>query len=251
MQDISNTIYDDSNSENGTATDDDAISEESVGQAIRPIDQAVLDLLRRRGNLTIQDLIEQLNVTATAVRQRLDRLEQLRLIVKEKQGAGRGRPSFRYSITNLGLRYAGVSYADLALALWQEVNLLPNTADKAALLDRVSSRMGKAYRDEIQGETVEDRLTDLIKVLGDRKIPATLVTTGNLPILEVQACPYPELINGDPSNRQLCEMEQEMLSAAMGQPMELSRCRLDGHTCCQFKTASDSSGVIPIAIAPT
>lgn len=230
--------------------DDDA-GDDSVSQAIRPIDQAVLNLLRRHGSLTIQDLIEQLNVTATAVRQRLDRLEQLRLIVKEKQGAGRGRPSFRYSITNLGLRYAGVSYADLALALWHEVNSLPNSAIKDSLLQRVSSRMGRAYRDEIQGATVEDRLSDLVKVLGDRKIPAALISNGQLPVLEVQACPYPELVNGDPTNRHLCEMEQEVLSAAMGQPMELSRCRLDGHNCCQFRPVSDPTAVTPIPLSPS
>ena len=230
---------------------DDGSSDDSVGQGIRPIDQAVLDLLRRHGSLTIQDLIEQLNVTATAVRQRLDRLEQLRLILKEKQGVGRGRPSFRYSITNLGLRFAGVSYADLALALWHEVNSLPSTSVKEALLQRVSARMGNAYREEIQGETVEDRLGDLVKVLGDRKIPATLISNGQLPVLEVQACPYPELVNGDPASRHLCEMEQEVLSAAMGQPMELSRCRLDGHNCCQFRPVAAASAVTSIPLSPS
>ena len=236
MEDYPNTLLDD-------ATQDD-----TLGSSIRPIDQAVLNLLRRHGSLTIQDLIEQLSVTATAVRQRLDRLEQLRLIVKEKQGVGRGRPSFRYSITNLGLRFAGVSYADLALALWHEVSVLPNGPLKESLLRRVSSRMGKVYREEIHGETVVDRLTDLVKVLGDRKIPAALISSGQLPVLEVQACPYPELVNGDPSNRHLCEMEQEVLSAAMGQPMELSRCRLDGHNCCQFRPVAE---VAPVVANPT
>lgn len=239
MQDFNDPLFDDGNADDG------------VGQAIRPIDQAVLDLLRRHGSLTIQDLIEQLNVTATAVRQRLDRLEQLRLIVKEKQGVGRGRPSFRYSITNLGLRFAGVSYADLALALWHEINSHPNSSIKEGLLQKVSKRMGRTYRDEIQGDTVEDRLTDLVKVLGDRKIPATLISNGQLPILEVQACPYPELVNGDPANRHLCEMEQEVLSAAMGQPMELSRCRLDGHNCCQFKPVVGAPTAASLPLSPS
>jgi predicted ArsR family transcriptional regulator len=217
--------------------------EENSSLAIRPIDQAVLDLLRRRGSLSIQDLIEQLNVTATAVRQRLDRLEELKLIVKEKQGIGRGRPSFRYSITTLGLRYAGVSYADLALALWQEVSVLPSGPLKDGLLKRVSARMGSIYLEEIQGDTVTDRMSDLVKALGDRKIPATVIQTGKLPVLEVQACPYPDLVQGEHS-RHLCEMEQEVLSTAMGQPMELSCCRLDGHSSCQFRPMqmADNSG---------
>ena len=63
MQDFNDPLFDDGN------------ADDSVDQTIRPIDQAVLNLLRRHGSLTIQDLIEQLSVTATAVRQRLDRLE--------------------------------------------------------------------------------------------------------------------------------------------------------------------------------
>jgi DNA-binding MarR family transcriptional regulator len=41
---------------------------------IRPVDQLVLDLLRREEGLSIQDLMDRLEVTATAIRQRIDRL---------------------------------------------------------------------------------------------------------------------------------------------------------------------------------
>ena len=48
----------------------------------RPVDQLVLDLLRRHEGLTVVDLTEKLEVTATAVRQRLDRLENAGYVEK-------------------------------------------------------------------------------------------------------------------------------------------------------------------------
>ena len=35
-------------------------------------------------------------------------------------------------------------------------------------------------------------------------------------------------------DRSMCRLEEQMLSEALGQPVELSSCRLDGDACCQF-----------------
>ena len=51
-----------------------------IDAPIRPVDQLVLDLLRRQAGLSVTDLMERLEVTATAIRQRLDRLEESGLI---------------------------------------------------------------------------------------------------------------------------------------------------------------------------
>lgn len=68
----------------------------------RPVDQLVLDLLRRQEGLTVVDLTEKLEVTATAVRQRLDRLENAGYVERRKNSIGRGRPTFSYFLTDLG-----------------------------------------------------------------------------------------------------------------------------------------------------
>ncbi|MEZ6081747.1 MAG: AsnC family protein [Pirellulaceae bacterium] len=52
---------------------------------IRPIDQVVLDLLRQNHSLSIQALTDKLEVTATAVRQRLERLVQVELVGRKKE----------------------------------------------------------------------------------------------------------------------------------------------------------------------
>jgi predicted ArsR family transcriptional regulator len=32
----------------------------------------------------------------------------------------------------------------------------------------------------------------------------------------------------------MCRLEEQMISEALGQPVHLSSCRLDGDACCQF-----------------
>ncbi len=211
------------------------VLEHTSAEHIRPIDQAVLDLLRQKQGLTVHELIEQLEVTATAVRQRLDRLEQVELIERRKEGIGRGRPQFRYFITQLGMRYASASYTDLALALWQEVLELPNAQLRGQVLQRVARRMGAQLKQSIPTEgTLTQRFEAMASALGQRKVSADVNGGGILPVLEVHMCPYPE-ISEQEGSRQMCEMEQEMLSEAIGQPVHLDCCRLDGHNSCQFR----------------
>jgi len=52
------------------------LPEKQSESPVRPVDQLVLDLLRRKEGLSVTDLMERLEVTATAIRQRLDRLEE-------------------------------------------------------------------------------------------------------------------------------------------------------------------------------
>ena len=209
--------------------------ENSCLDHIRPIDQAVLDLLRQSHCLSIQALTEKLEVTATAVRQRLERLVQVDLVGRKKESVGRGRPQFQYFLTPLGMRYASASYADLASALWHEILELPNPLQRKRILRRVAKRMGEELKSSLPVEgNLTERFSAMARALGRRKVPASVIASGVLPVLEMHACPYPELTSDDP-NRELCEMEQEMISQAVGQTVQLDCCRLDGHQHCQFR----------------
>lgn len=212
-----------------------AIPHPQTAEHLRPIDQAVMDVLRQQQGLTVHELIERLDVTATAVRQRLERLEQVGLIERRKEGVGRGRPQFRYFLSAVGMRYASASYADLALALWSEIMDLPNPQQRGRILRRVAKRMGEGLKLNLpENSSLTQRMQAMATALGKRKIPAFVNEDGTLPVLQVQSCPYPELSEQD-GNRQLCEMEQEMLSEAIGHAMQLDCCRMDGHNMCQFR----------------
>lgn len=205
--------------------------------AVRPVDQFVLELLRREAGLNISDLVDRLEVTPTAVRTRLDRLEAMGLIERSKVSLGRGRPSFKYFLTSAGWRQVGATYADLATAVWDEIESIDDDQTRQEWVSRIARRMGRAYSNLLPQGTLENKLGAIARVLTARKIPCGVEdSSGNLPVLTVHACPFPDLIGED--KRSACELEQQALSEAVGQELELSCCRLDGHSTCQFRPAT-------------
>jgi DeoR family suf operon transcriptional repressor len=194
-------------------------------------DKTMLDFVRRRGNVTISELVAEMGVTATAVRQRLVRLMADGMIKRDTQRKGRGRPNHRYSLTEKGERSAGTNFADMAIVLWQEVKSVEDPAIRRGLMKRIADRFVAQYRSQVTGETLERRMGELGEVMAERNIPFAVNRTGELPVLSALACPYPELAKMD---RSVCTMEKLMLSEILGSNVRLSECRLDGATCCNF-----------------
>lgn len=197
-----------------------------------PSDVSILDLLRKQQEMTVMQLSAAMEVTATAVRQRLGRLLQQGYITRTAITAGRGRPSHRYTLTLKGQRKTGANFADLAIALWQEIRSIEDVEIRRGLLQRISKRMAVMYGDEIQGETVVQRMDQLGGLLTDRELPFSVSEESGLPVLTMLACPYPGLAEQD---RSICSMERILLSNVLGGSVALTECRLDGDSCCTFE----------------
>ena len=199
-----------------------------------PSDLTILDLLRKRDAMTVADFEAALAVTATAVRQRLNRLLAQGLLQRElEESGGRGRPSHRYRLTQAGRRHAGVNFADLAVALWQEVRSLPDAQLQRGLLQRIAQRMTSIYREQLRGETLVERMEALAELFQQRQIPFEVRRDqGKPPVLTALSCPYPGLAEQDQS---VCAMERLLISGLLDRPVTLDQCRLSGASCCTFQ----------------
>ncbi len=202
-------------------------------------DDRLLDLLRSRGALNVPEMAHATEVTATAVRQRLTRLMDQGLIEREATRQGRGRPSHRYSLTEKARRQAGSNFADLAITLWQEIRAIKDPDVRRGLLSRLADSLSTHYAGRVRGETVTQRMDSLVDVFAERRVPLTVGLRGELPVLSVHDCPYPDLAERD---RGVCTMEKMLFSRLLQQEVRLSECRLDGHACCQFEVSSATAG---------
>lgn len=101
-------------------------------------DADFLDLLRTTGALSVAELSDAMEVTPTAVRQRLTRLMSQEIIQREAIRNGRGRPKHRYWLTDKGLRMTGSNFTDLAMALWKEVRSLKDPELRREMLRRIA-----------------------------------------------------------------------------------------------------------------
>lgn len=195
-------------------------------------DRKFLELLRRRGRMTVHGLMQECDVTATAVRQRLNRLMREGLVQRSEQREGRGRPHHSYSLTEQAHAMLGQNYAHLAKALWQELKRFEDRAVGMKVLRRAADRLAERYGRHMRGQDVRERLGNLRDSLSEQGIDVEVDETGSLPVLRQHSCPYHELAELD---RTICDIETRMFEKALDCDVNLCQCRLDGHCCCEFE----------------
>lgn len=211
----------------------DLASKRPMSTVTETSDGQLMDLLRRGGPMTVSQLADATGVTATAVRQRLNRLMGQDMLTRHSERSGRGRPTHRYGLSDRARRMAGTNFADLAKVLWQEIRAVEDPSVRKGLLQRIAIGLAASYQGQVEGDTTAERMASISKLFAIRDIPFSVEQDGKgLPVLQAHDCPYPELAEGD---RGVCELEQMVMSILLEQDIELSQCRLDGATCCQFE----------------
>lgn len=205
-------------------------------------DKAVIDLLRREGSMGIGGLAQSLGVTATAVRQRLDRLMHQGLVSRQSIGGRRGRPAHAYSLSDAGRRSGGDNFRDLAIVLWREVRGVKDPDVRRGLLGRIGSALAGLQHAEIEGATPAERLEGVAEIMRRSDIACAVETapagSAGLPVLTSYGCPYPDLAEED---RGVCAAERVMIEELVGVPVALAECRLDGAGCCRFSLAAGAT----------
>ena len=198
-------------------------------------DRALLDLLRRRGPMTVVEMAGCLGVTGTAVRNRLSRLLESGLVERRAEVKGRGRPRHAYQASVKAQKRLGQNYADLAVALWEEMmTTVEDRKLRRLLFTRLTDRLAEMYRCQVSGQEWEGRLVQLTNLLHDRGVEVEVARdgVGASPILRQHSCPYYELAETD---RAICALERKMFEKVLGRGLRLSQCRLDGDHSCDFQ----------------
>jgi predicted ArsR family transcriptional regulator len=206
-------------------------------------DRVLLDLIRRSGPVTVVDMAARLGVTGTAIRNRLARLLGAGLVERKAENKGRGRPRHTYEVSIEAQKRLGQNYADLAVALWEELmGTIPDRKLRRLMFIRVTDRMAEIYRGQVSSDEWEGRLVQLTNLLLDRGVEAEVAQDAGstIPLLRQHSCPYYELAEAD---RGICALERKMFEKVLGRSLRLSQCRLDGDRFCDFEAK-------PISIAP-
>jgi len=194
-------------------------------------DADVLNLLADSGPLAISEIGSHFEITRTAVHVRLLRLMAEGLVDRNLLRGGRGRPSYRYSLSPKARKLAGNNFADLAAVLWQEVLGIEDARRRQRAIGKIADALKVLYADAIRGTTLKARMESLRELLEKRRVRCEIDTSGGSPRFTLRDCPYPDLADMD---RTICQMETMLFSQLLGNEVVLSQCRLDGHACCQF-----------------
>lgn len=192
----------------------------------------VLTILQRKGASTVKELEDALGVTATAVRQQIAVLLADGYIETHVERAGRGRPKHIYTLTAKGRALFPHHYDEFTNTLLREILVSEGPEKVQELLGRLGRRMAEQYERQLNGLAPGERAAKLTELLNAKGILAEIRFEPDGAVVHEYTCPYYELAR---ANRAICDMEEEMLSHAVKQPVALVTCTLDGHHGCQFK----------------
>ncbi len=206
---------------------------------IQPGDRQFLEHLHEMGGGTVQEICREQGVTATAVRHRLVRLQEAGFVGRELVPSRRGRPHHVYRVTRDALREMGDNYAELAQILWREIRNIEEPAIRERLANRVENALVDQIRKVSATAPLNVRVAELAADLRERGFQVETDTSGLLPILRENNCPYHELASADPG---ICELEQAVFRRVLNADVRLTQCCLNGHSCCEFQTAEPTAG---------
>ena len=196
----------------------------------------VLKAIQLRGKASIKDVAEDLGVTTSALRLHLAQLQASGAIQADKVREGVGRPYYVYTITPQAHNLFYKDYGDLARLLLEEVAVSQGPDALQSVLHRVSDRLADLYRDQIGGQELVDRVRAWAELLDQRGIGVKILKTDEGYILEEYGCPYHNVAM---ENREVCEMERQVLARLLESGVKLTQCVLDGHHHCQFAIATE------------
>ena len=203
-----------------------------------PRDRDFLQSLNRLGGGTVQEICADLGVTATAVRQRLTRLQASDHVTRETIREGRGRPHHVYRVTDLGRSQLGENYADLARTLWRAIGRIKSPQTRSLVWNNVREELVARYRRTVHAAGTSDRFRQLGIGLAAEGFDVEMDTSGELPILRENNCPYLELAAEDAG---ICELEQAVFTEVVVAPVSLSQSCRDGSSCCEFRVELKAS----------
>ena len=111
------------------------------------------------------------------------------------------------------MRQTGSNFDDLAMALWGQMGQNGDTELRRETLRRIARALAAGYADQIQGDTPEERMKSLARLLEQRRIPVSVENSGQGSVLTAHACPYPKLAEQD---KGICSVERMMFSELIG-----------------------------------
>lgn len=194
----------------------------------------VLDLLRQHGELTILVLSERLGIAAPAVRRHLDILAGEGLVDYRAVRQHTGRPYFQFFLTDRAKERATNAYPRLVERLLREVSALDEGEGRRLLetiLERLGDHIAEEHREQVTGDSLEQRVASLITALADE---------GILDDFELREDGF-HLINGSCPHRRaalassaLCRSEQRAIATLLGTPVEQVARIVDGQPRCEY-----------------
>lgn len=198
----------------------------------------LLDRLKRADALTVGVLARELGITAVAVRQHLEALEEHGLVGRSlSEPQGPGRPADRWSLTALAHELFPDRHGDLTVSLIESIRRAVGDEGLDRVIDARTERQLGSYREEIPAPG-EAPLVRRVAALAHRRTAegymAEVVEDGDGMLLVENHCP---ICDAASACLGLCRSELELFQEVLGDGVTVERVQhlLSGDRRCTYR----------------
>lgn len=217
----------------------------------------ILEILRRRRRLTVEELTRELGLAPATVRRHLDILLRDGHIAVDQVRRETGRPHYVFSLTDAGEELFPKHYVRLTNRLIQEIITLDpeetrgrTGAEIANLVfERMADRLADAYAARVRGDTLAERVESVTRVLAEEGIVFDIQPEGQSFLLIGHGCPCRKVVDAD--HTQVCAHDERLLRRLLQADVEyVEPSCLGGESYCAYRVRADASATAAGAAPP-
>jgi predicted ArsR family transcriptional regulator len=185
-----------------------------IGETPESTQEAVLLHLKRSGELAVGDLCKILGITSMAVRRHLASLQKEGLIESRIVRQSRGRPTYRYKLTEKAETLFPSGFHNLATDLLDLVFEQAGHKGVMELLNRRNDRLAQKLRVRVENKEPKQRVEEVAKIFTEFGYMTEWepLPDGNF-IIYQRHCAVHDLAN---QYRQMCILEPRLMENLLG-----------------------------------
>ena len=204
----------------------------SLSESPERTHEAVLLHLKRQGEMTVAELCDALGITSMAVRRHLVGLQNEGLVDSRMVRQTRGRPTYRYRLTDKAEGLFPSGFESLATDLLDSVYEMKGHKGVMDLLSLRNERQARKLSDRMKGKDLKSKVEEVAKILSENGYMTEweLLPDGNFIICQ-RHCAVHDLAN---KYRQLCVLEPRLIEALLGAKVSRGQYMLKNDPVCAY-----------------
>ena len=176
--------------------------------------QQILEILKRLGEVTVQDLSNELRLTSVTVRHHLEILRSEGYITEPeiRHSSRPGRPRYVYRLTSTAADLFPNNYSGLASALLDSIRECVSQDDQDEIMEKAARRMTENVA--ALPEKLDDRLSSAVTFLNQQGYTSRWAKDADGDyMIYVSSCPYHHVSQDHPET---CQMDAHIINLLTG-----------------------------------
>ena len=192
----------------------------------------ILQTLKKRGQATVGDLAEAIDLAPITIRHHLAILEREGLVTRHRERSGVGRPRHVFRLTAAAEELFPKKYHVLAERLLDELKSMANPQQVVTIFKRMAEEITHSRNAVSEDAPIEEQLEALVQLLGEEGFLARWRCLGREYELTEYSCPYFYVGQKHP---EICQFDLQIINSALDAAVERTACRAHGDEFCSYR----------------